>query len=150
MKMATYPTDDMISAYADVSVIVDGALEREEMITDETALTDYLAMVESDARDDGIRAEVWIIWHDHSPSVDECSCAQYVTRHEANVVYDFTPAPVMVWIGESGVHTCPCCGDPAYARTVLCSECLAADCQPSRDAGGDWGYSNCQLPDSDA
>ena len=57
------------------------------------------------------------------------------------------PGPEL-YAGESGNHVCPCCGDTTHADTRLCSECIAADCQPSTDAGGDTGYSNCERPPS--
>lgn len=51
---------------------------------------------------------------------------------------------------DYGEHDCPCCGDATYdGSQLLCSSCRAADCQTSRDAGGDTGFTNCQRDDTD-
>ena len=76
--------------YADVSVIVDGALEEERTFHDETLMNDYLRQIKDEAAADGIRTEVYVLWHEHD-DMDECECIQYVTDHHPYAVYDGTP-----------------------------------------------------------
>jgi hypothetical protein len=75
--------------YAEVTVLVDGAVDEEATFSDEAMLNDFLASVERGAQADGIRAEVFVLFHDHSPG--DCECAQYVTDHKPYAVYDHTP-----------------------------------------------------------
>jgi hypothetical protein len=67
-------------AYADVSVVVDGALEEEHRFTDEALMTDYIRTVQDEAEGHGYRTEVFILEHDHEPA--ECECIQYVQDHK--------------------------------------------------------------------
>jgi hypothetical protein len=65
-------------AYADVTVIVEGAVEEDSIFTDEVRLRKYIGQIEEQAKGDGYHTEVFILRHEHSPDV-ECECAQYVT-----------------------------------------------------------------------
>jgi len=62
--------------YADVTVIVDGAVEEEERFTDEAMMRDYIAGIEEEQVGHGYPVEVYVIEHDHAPA--ECECHQYV------------------------------------------------------------------------
>jgi hypothetical protein len=66
--------------YAEVTVIINGAIESEEVITDSAILSDYISQVKSEALDDDITMEVYVLYHEHVP-MEECMCAQYVTDH---------------------------------------------------------------------
>jgi hypothetical protein len=75
-------------SYAEVSVIVDGALDAEVMFTDETLMLAYLASVGAEAESDGLPTEVYVLWHDHplydeavDLDYDDCACVQYVSDH---------------------------------------------------------------------
>jgi hypothetical protein len=76
--------------YADVSVIVNGALEEERTFHDETLMNDYLGQIEDEAKGDGIRTEIYVLWHEHD-DMDGCACIQYATDHHPYAVYDYQP-----------------------------------------------------------
>ena len=78
------------TAYAEVSVIVNGALEEEETFTDYLLLEEYVKNIESDAEDHGYLTEVHIVQHEHEPlqGDDECACVQYLTDHHPTYVYN--------------------------------------------------------------
>lgn len=70
--------------YADVSVIVEGALDQETTVKNETELQRYVAVLQIDANKQGFTAEVYVVWHEHEAygNVDaDCDCIQYVTDH---------------------------------------------------------------------
>lgn len=71
-------------AYADVTVVVDGAEESCETFHDETLLREHIDQVREDARGDGYPTEVYVLYHEHSdlPDDGECACVQYVTDHK--------------------------------------------------------------------
>ena len=70
-------------SYPDVDVIVEGALDSSETFEDdalsEANMAVYIEGTRESAEADGLRTEVYILYHDHDMSEDECSCAQYVT-----------------------------------------------------------------------
>ena len=70
-------------AYAELSVIVDGALETEETFHDETLMSARVEEIKEDARGDGYPTEVFILYHEHDDLTgdQECACVQYVTDH---------------------------------------------------------------------
>ncbi len=69
-------------AWADVAVIVEGALAALQVFHDETALDAYVAEVRRDADADGLLTEVYVLWHEHSARLDGCGCAQHLSnRH---------------------------------------------------------------------
>jgi hypothetical protein len=76
--------------YAEVSVIVDGALEEAETFHDYLLLEEYVRTIESDAADHGYPTEVYVVAHDHSPDVDECGCVQYLQDHKPQYAYNAT------------------------------------------------------------
>ena len=67
--------------YADVTVVVDGAEEQHETFTDYLLLDQFIDGIREDAESDGYHTEVFVLWHEHEMSADECACAQYVTDH---------------------------------------------------------------------
>jgi hypothetical protein len=67
------------SAYAEVTVIVDGALDQEITFTDETLMRDFIDKIREDAESDGYPTEVFVLYHEHEPG--DCECVQYVTDH---------------------------------------------------------------------
>ena len=70
-------------AYAEVSVIVDGALDKEETFHDYALQAEFIDSVREDARSDGYPTEVYILDHDHDHLGDgeECACIQYAQDH---------------------------------------------------------------------
>lgn len=77
------------NCYAEVSVVVDGALEESETFYDETPLSEYVESIRQEAEGHGYPTEVYVLYHDHSPS--ECECAQYVTDHHPAYSWNVTP-----------------------------------------------------------
>lgn len=76
----------IVAPYADVSVVVDGALEESPRFYDECALNAYLAEIEADAADHGYPTEVYVLYHDHEPR--ECECVQYLQDHKPTYSYN--------------------------------------------------------------
>jgi hypothetical protein len=72
--------------HADVSVVVDGALEEDETFFDYALMEQYLSEVEADAVDHGYLTEVYVVWHDHEPG--DCDCIQYLTDHHPTYTYN--------------------------------------------------------------
>lgn len=70
-----------MAPYADVSVIVEGALEEEATFHDETLMRDWIAHVIEDLRADGVSGQVYVVHHDHDESDEDCACVQYLTDH---------------------------------------------------------------------
>lgn len=70
-------------SYADVTVVVDGAVEEEVRIRDETILREFLADAEDEAKGHGYPTQVYVVHHDH----DEypCSCIEYLQDHKPAV-----------------------------------------------------------------
>jgi len=75
--------------YADVSVIVDGALEEDERFHDYMLLDAFVSVIEEDQKDHGYPVEVYILEHDHEePNGDEeCACAQYLQDHRPSYTF---------------------------------------------------------------
>ncbi len=75
-------------AYFTVETIVEGALQDSQTFYEgEDKMRQYLLKVEADAKADGLRTEVYVLYHDHDESV-ECECAQYVTDHRPEFSYN--------------------------------------------------------------
>jgi hypothetical protein len=68
-------------AYADVTVIVDGALEEQQSFTDYLLQNEYIEQIKAEALGDGYPTEIYVLEHDHDPNDDYCACAQYRTDH---------------------------------------------------------------------
>jgi hypothetical protein len=67
--------------YAEVMVVVDGAMEEAEEFSDDTLMMDYIRGIEEEQRDHGYPVEVFVLEHEHEPTGDECACAQYAQDH---------------------------------------------------------------------
>jgi len=67
-------------AYVTLSVIVDGALERETNYFDETLLHENMRDEIRDQKDHGYPTEIYYLWHDHAP-VSDCNCMEYAQDH---------------------------------------------------------------------
>jgi hypothetical protein len=74
-------------AHAAVTVIVDGALDQEEVFTDYLRLEEFLSQVGDDAESDGYLTEVFVLEHDHEIGI-ECECAQYALDHRPTYVFN--------------------------------------------------------------
>jgi hypothetical protein len=74
--------------YADVSVIVDGALGESETFTDYLLLEEYVRTIEEEAAGHGYPTEVYVVEHNHALDVDDCACVQYLTDHHPQYAYN--------------------------------------------------------------
>lgn len=73
--------------YAEVEVIVEGALEESETFSDDVLMCDYVRQVGEDAESHGHPTEVYILYHEHSPAAD-CQCVQYVVSHKPDYAWN--------------------------------------------------------------
>ncbi len=69
-----------MSAYAEVSVVVDGALEQNLTFHDATLMTAEIAEIVEEAKGDGYRTEVFVMFHEHNETED-CECVQFEASH---------------------------------------------------------------------
>lgn len=68
--------------HAEVSVVVDGAVEQDGVVFfDEVLLREFVAGIEEEARGDGYWTQVFVLWHEHEVGI-ECECVQYVQSHK--------------------------------------------------------------------
>ena len=67
--------------FGEASVVVEGALVKEVVVCDEGELDDLVGIVGPEAVKDGLETEVFVVWHEHAETVEECSCFQYLTDH---------------------------------------------------------------------
>jgi hypothetical protein len=74
--------------FAEVTVVVDGALEAEERFRDEIAMRQFIMDIESDAEGDGVRTEVFVLYHGHDLDVDDCACIQYELDHRPKYIFN--------------------------------------------------------------
>ena len=69
-------------AYAQVDVIVEGALDESVFLNSDSAIDTFVSKVERDAEADGLATEVYVLWHQHDEAIDcEGNCVQYLTDH---------------------------------------------------------------------
>ncbi len=73
--------------YAEVSVIVDGALDSDRTFTNQDELDAYLEMVRVESETDGQPTEVYVLYHEHGKGAD-CLCIQYETDHHPYARYN--------------------------------------------------------------
>jgi len=73
--------------YAEVTVIVDGALEESQTFHDEALMRDFIDTIREEAEGHGYLTEVFVMYHDHADGID-CECAQYVTDHHPTYTYN--------------------------------------------------------------
>lgn len=71
-------------AYAEVEVVVDGAVEKLETFHDEALMREFIDSIREDAEGDGYPTEVFVQYHDHDDLLEdqECACTQYLTDHK--------------------------------------------------------------------
>jgi hypothetical protein len=67
--------------YADVSLVVEGALDNQSVAYTETDVDEYVQAAEAEAKADGLHTEVYVLWHEHDETNEECACVQYLTDH---------------------------------------------------------------------
>lgn len=68
--------------YADVTVIVDGALETEARFHDYLLMNHHIAEEQAEAISHGYPTEIYVQYHEHAEG--ECECAQYHHPHWTN------------------------------------------------------------------
>jgi hypothetical protein len=66
-------------AFAEVTVIVDGAVDRTELFTSEKGVANFIKVVRAEAQADGVPTQVFVLWHFHDVTQTECECVQYQT-----------------------------------------------------------------------
>lgn len=67
-------------AYAEVTVVVNGAVEQQLNIHDDALLTDFIDQEANEAASHGYPTQVYILYHEHHDETP-CECAQYVQDH---------------------------------------------------------------------
>ena len=67
--------------YADVSVIVDGALDESETFFDCLVMGEYLESIQSEAKSHGYPTSVFVLYHEHEETDEGCDCIQYLQDH---------------------------------------------------------------------
>lgn len=76
-------------AYADVSVVWEGALDQEVIKHTDKQVDAFVNKLAKQVGTDHV--QVYVVWHDHPESM-ECECVQYLTDHR----------PYMEWNAEEG------------------------------------------------
>lgn len=80
--------------YYDVSAVWNGAVDEETTLTDDKQLEEWADKLKRAAAweatngaegADESRVELFVVYHDHSPELEDCSCVQYLTDHHAAV-----------------------------------------------------------------
>lgn len=75
-------------AYAEVTVIVDGVQESFDTFYDYNYLNLWLDEIREDALGHGYPTEVYVMYHEHAATEEECACAQYITDHHPAYSYN--------------------------------------------------------------
>ena len=78
-------------AYVDVTAIVEGALEDQDIFFDYAILGAWLSEWEAEAGADGILVEIYVLWHEHENDGEECICAQYEASTQPTHTFDGRP-----------------------------------------------------------
>ena len=68
-------------AYADVSAVVNGALTEQLIAYTQAQVDEFVEHHERKTREDGLSTEVYVLWHEHENTVEDCACVQYLTDH---------------------------------------------------------------------
>ena len=66
--------------YAELTVVVDGALDVEATFHDEAVLREAIAADLEDAESHGYPTDIYVAYHDHEFGI-ECECAQFELDH---------------------------------------------------------------------
>ena len=75
--------------YADLTVIVAGAVDEADSYFDQTLLDERIAEIKTESAADGYRTEIYVRYHDHDISEEDCACAQY--EQDGRPTYVFNP-----------------------------------------------------------
>lgn len=73
--------------YANVDVIVEGALDSYLVFDSQHALDEYIELSINDAKANALHMEIYVQWHDHEMTHEECACAQYEMNHHPYATY---------------------------------------------------------------
>lgn len=73
------------TGYTEVTVVVDGALDKEETFRNPTGAQAYIEAIIAESKLDKVPTQIFKLDHDHAEG-EECECAQYVTDHKP--IYD--------------------------------------------------------------
>ena len=68
-------------AYADVDLIIDGALDESTTVSSTAQLSRLVAKWDKECKSAKVRGEVRVLWHGHPMSDEDCVCAQYEVDH---------------------------------------------------------------------
>lgn len=72
--------------YADVTVVVEGAVEEDRRFFDSALLQEFIEELRREQQDSGYNFAI-VLEHDHDPTAD-CSCVEYLQDHRPT--YEFT------------------------------------------------------------
>lgn len=71
--------------YADVSVVIDGAVDTDITLYSEEEVESLVDRETMAYGSHGLDTDIYVLWHDHGITDEECSCVQYVTDHHPYV-----------------------------------------------------------------
>lgn len=76
-----------MSRYADVTTVWDGAVDSFDTVRSDGGLATLVRQVERDVKrsDTAPHVQVFVQWHEHPITLEECSCSQYETDHHPYV-----------------------------------------------------------------
>lgn len=74
--------------FADVDVVVDGALDSTERFYDEGIMSQHIDREIEFALGDGLPLEIYVSFHEHEEDDNECPCSQYVTDGRPKYVFN--------------------------------------------------------------
>ena len=72
--------------YADVFLVIEGALDEQSTFKDECALNDYIRTLQDEHKTEGWNGALYVLWHEHDPQPD-CGCSEYLTDHRPYVTF---------------------------------------------------------------
>jgi hypothetical protein len=78
--------------YTEAYVVVEGAQDEEEVFEDTPGVSKrfraWLKRIQTAAKEDGLKTEIYTIYHGHANDGEECSCVQYLTDHRPDYVFN--------------------------------------------------------------
>ncbi len=76
--------------YADVIVIVDGAVEDEECFRDYLVMAEFVQTIADEAASHGYPTEIYVVHHEHDDlgPDEECACVQHLSDHRPKYAYN--------------------------------------------------------------
>lgn len=81
--------------FADVDIVVDGALESTTRFYDEILMREFLDAEIEMAEGDGLPLEIFVMFHEHSDhdeDMDDCACVQFATDGRPKYVFNMGEA----------------------------------------------------------